>query len=73
MSPVFGVILCVLFAVAGSQQSTNHNNSDHNNTNRATVEAAPATTTKAFRHGLYLGLRPTHPFSNFPRLLLLLL
>jgi len=33
------------FAVAGSGQSTNHNNSDHNNTNRATVEAAPATTT----------------------------
>ncbi|XP_039496039.1 uncharacterized protein LOC120454629 isoform X2 [Drosophila santomea] len=66
---------CVyFFAVAGSRQPTNHNNSDHNNTNRATVAAAPATTTRAFRHGLCLGLRPTNPpFSYFRRLLLLLL
>ncbi|XP_043653566.1 uncharacterized protein LOC122620253 [Drosophila teissieri] len=68
-------VFCVYFlAVAGSRQPTNHNNSDHNNTNRATVDSAPATTTKAFRHGLCLGLRPTNPpFAHFRRLLLLLL
>ncbi|XP_020818307.1 uncharacterized protein LOC110191729 [Drosophila serrata] len=50
--------LCArVFAVGLWQLSANHNNSGHNNTNRATVEAATTT----IRHGLWVRPAPACP------------